>query len=219
MTTKKHAVYGILAMVSLLGLGITQSAKANLVNGSFETGDFTGWTVGNAGLSSVVTTTNAFNGTPYNPVDGNYFARLDAGGGAGVYTLVSQGFSLTAGNSISGYAAFLAFDYLPFNDNAFVRILDSSNNIVATPWSASVATVGDFGNTPWQSWNWTALTSGSYFVEFGVDNELDNALSSVALFDANTMSSIPDAGSTLPLLGFALAGLGILRRKLSCIGA
>jgi len=47
-------------------------------------------------------------------------------------------------------AAFLAFDYLPFNDNAFVEILDSSNNILATPWSASVAIVGDFGRTPWQ---------------------------------------------------------------------
>jgi VPDSG-CTERM motif len=29
-------------------------------------------------------------------------------------------------------------------------------------------------------------------------------------------ASVPDAGSTLPLLGFALAGLGILRRKLRC---
>jgi hypothetical protein len=28
MTTRKHAVYGILALVSLLGLGITQSARA-----------------------------------------------------------------------------------------------------------------------------------------------------------------------------------------------
>src|SRR4026209_366584 len=28
MTTRKHAVYGIVALVSLLGLGITQSARA-----------------------------------------------------------------------------------------------------------------------------------------------------------------------------------------------
>ena len=31
MTTRKHAVYGILALVSLLGLGITQSARANYI--------------------------------------------------------------------------------------------------------------------------------------------------------------------------------------------
>ena len=44
MTTRKHAFYGILALVSLLALGITQSARANLItNGGFESGDFTGW--------------------------------------------------------------------------------------------------------------------------------------------------------------------------------
>src|SRR5205809_6014854 len=46
MTTVKHGFYSILALVSLLGLGITQSARANLIsNGGFETGDFSGWTV------------------------------------------------------------------------------------------------------------------------------------------------------------------------------
>ena len=45
MTTRKHAFYGILALVSLLTLGITQSARANLIiNCEFETGDFTDWT-------------------------------------------------------------------------------------------------------------------------------------------------------------------------------
>src|ERR1041385_7840213 len=31
MTTRKHAFYGILALVSLVGLGITQSARANFI--------------------------------------------------------------------------------------------------------------------------------------------------------------------------------------------
>ena len=31
MTTRKHVFYGILALVSLLGLGITQSARANFM--------------------------------------------------------------------------------------------------------------------------------------------------------------------------------------------
>ena len=50
MPTRKHIVYSILALVSLLGPGITQSARANLItNGGFETGDFTGWTPFGAG--------------------------------------------------------------------------------------------------------------------------------------------------------------------------
>jgi VPDSG-CTERM motif len=36
------------------------------------------------------------------------------------------------------------------------------------------------------------------------------------LMGTATATGTPDAGSTLPLLGFALAGLGILRRKLRC---
>ena len=31
MTTRKHVFYGIWALVSLLGLGITQSARANFI--------------------------------------------------------------------------------------------------------------------------------------------------------------------------------------------
>ena len=53
MTKRKHAFYGILTLVSLLGLGITQSARANLItNGDFETHDFTGWTLTPAQIGS-----------------------------------------------------------------------------------------------------------------------------------------------------------------------
>jgi hypothetical protein len=63
MTTRKHAFYRILALVSLLGLGMTQSAKANLItNGDFETGDFTGWTVTHAVNGSDIFVTLGFVG-------------------------------------------------------------------------------------------------------------------------------------------------------------
>jgi hypothetical protein len=45
MTTRKHVFYGILALLSLLGLGMTQSARANLItNSSFEDG-LLGWSI------------------------------------------------------------------------------------------------------------------------------------------------------------------------------
>jgi hypothetical protein len=64
MTTTKYVFYGILALVGLLGLGITQSARANLINnGDFETGNFNGWTVmpaptGSAPLAAIPLTTH-----------------------------------------------------------------------------------------------------------------------------------------------------------------
>ena len=42
------------------------------------------------------------------------------------------------------------------------------------------------------------------------------AISHVSIFNSDGGTSVPDAGSTLGLMGVALAGLGLLRRKLSC---
>jgi hypothetical protein len=61
ITTRKHAFYGFLALVSLLGLGITPSARANLItNGSFEDrGGFLGWSIsGNIGAGGNAHTGN-----------------------------------------------------------------------------------------------------------------------------------------------------------------
>jgi hypothetical protein len=83
MTTRKHAFYGILALVSLLGLGITQSARADLItNGGFETGDFTGWTT-----SGTPTVQSTF------PHSGSFDALFSVPGS------ISQSLATTAGQS------------------------------------------------------------------------------------------------------------------------
>src|SRR5579872_5052181 len=62
-----------------LMMAISSPAAAQLVtNGSFETGDFTGWTV-NAGATFVAS--GGFDGYPAE--DGNYFAALGNVGGIG----------------------------------------------------------------------------------------------------------------------------------------
>jgi PKD repeat protein len=91
---------------------------------------------------------------------------------------------LYAGQTISGWAAFDAQDYSPFNDNAMVQILDSFGYVIATPWYADVYAVGDFGDGPWTSWSWTAPIDGTFTIEYRVANFGDSEYDSYALFDA-----------------------------------
>jgi PEP-CTERM motif len=78
----------VLAFAAVLGASRPASADL-IVNGSFETGDFTGWTV-NAGATGVVTA--GFDGLV--PEDGTFFAALGNVGGLGT---LSQTFNTTAG--------------------------------------------------------------------------------------------------------------------------
>src|SRR5437764_11742324 len=89
MTTVKHGFYSILALVSLLGLGITQSARANLItNGGFERGDFSGWTV--FGTDNDVVGSNPFT----SPHSGNFQALFGFGSNS-----ITQNVTTTPGSS------------------------------------------------------------------------------------------------------------------------
>jgi uncharacterized protein (TIGR03437 family) len=88
-TARKHDFYSILALVSLLGLGITQSARANLItNGGFETGDFSGWTV--FGIDNDVVGANPFT----SPHSGNFQALFGSGS-----NFITQNVTTTPGSS------------------------------------------------------------------------------------------------------------------------
>ena len=83
------------------------NTQANLTNGSFETGDITGWTadlpVG--GFANVVTAHSdtaswATGTTSWNPADGNYFTLLKTDGPGSVSKLY-QSFYASQGGSLS----------------------------------------------------------------------------------------------------------------------
>ena len=83
-----------IALASVILLMAVPSAYANIVvNGGFETGDFTGWTV-SAGATGV--TTAGFDG--FNPHSGTYFANL---GNVGCCGSLSQTFSTIAGQTLT----------------------------------------------------------------------------------------------------------------------
>lgn len=155
-------------------------------NGGFEKGDFTDWaTVIPPGASANVATSHTSDqGTNYGPVEGSYFALLKTDG-PGSLTKASQAVNLTAGMKIKGWAAFDAHDYLPYNDYAQVRILDNIGNEVAKPWYSDVSIVGNYGDGPWTSWEWTAPSAGVYTLELSITNIGDSVVDSYALFDAH----------------------------------
>lgn len=182
------------------------SASAQIVNGSFETGDLTGWDATNF---SVVTDTNG-----YFPTDGQFLASGFAGCGTGVYCTMSQTFT-TAGGVFSGDAAFLAHDYMPYDDDAFVSIASVADGAPTTTlFSSAVDQVGNFGSTPWTHFT-TNLDAGSYTVTVGVRNNLDNNYSSQVVVDNFQVSGgVPEpAAWALMLTGFFGAGAVLRNRR------
>jgi hypothetical protein len=199
MTTGKHIVYGILALVSLLGVGITQSAKANLVtNGGFETGHITGWAVGSpyavgGGVRAQGILVHSGNFAAFSR-DGAYF--------------INQFLTTTPGTSY-------ILDFWLANDNQN----STPNNSFAVLWGGtnltSLTDASNFGYTEYR-FNITALSATTALqFQFSHDfNAGEFLLDDVSVNPAGV--GVPDAGSTLPLLGFASLGLVALRRKLRC---
>jgi len=192
--TGKHAFYSILAVVSLLGLGITQSARANLItNGGFETGDFSAWTV--LGNDNGVVGAQPFT----SPHSGNFQALFASGDNS-----ISQNVTTTPGSSY-----------------------------VITFWLAADVRQGGL---PSVSVNWggssifsQSFTSPSSYTEYTFNVNSLNPLTQLQfqfssifgnvfyLDDISvTTTAVPDGGSTVSLLGLALFGMAVLRRKLRC---
>ena len=79
------------------------------------------------------------------------------------------------------------------------------NNVVVFQNLNAISGFGTF------SFNHLQATGTTTTVEFQDRNVLGTDY-----LDDVSVTAVPDAGSTFSLLGFALAGLGILRRKFSC---
>jgi PEP-CTERM motif len=209
----KSAIFVMAALVLLLASGGRTNAGP-IVNGGFESG-LTAWTANPGSLVSAVTSYQTY-GPNFLPVQGQYFALLTAGAGPNTYTTLSQGFTANAGDVISGYAFFQANDYIPYNDDGYVKIIENG----VTLFQSNVSAVGDYGNTPWTAFSYTFNGAGSYTIEAGVRNDIDNNLSSALGLDAvaingnGTVTSPEPASMTLLVAGIAgMAGYGWRRRK------
>ena len=199
MIMRKHVFYGILALVSLLGLGITQSARANVIAtinqvGTSVVGTGSG-TVDLAGLTFVGSGSLAAGVNPS-------IAAFNAGSGPfDVYSGVSGPTSFGIGgpsfpaNSSTGNPVSI------FGQVGELRLPQGylTGGPLSGTFTFNNATFAGLGVTPGTYvWTWgTGVHADSFTLQIGP-------------------AGVPDAGSTLPLLSFALLGVAALRRKLSC---
>ncbi|MEA3015542.1 MAG: large repetitive protein, partial [Sphingomonadales bacterium] len=116
-------------------------------------------------------------------------------GAAAAYTA-----SLTAGQAFTFNWNFVAGDYLPYNDFAFVSV----NGVVTS--LALVEVVGDYGGTGWRTYSFTAPTTGSYTIGIGVANDRDTSFISDLLVDNVRIGGVSVASFESSISPFAISG-------------
>ena len=207
---------GILASVAVaLGLLGASQARADIVNGSFESG-LTGWTSNTAagGATGTATTVTIGNNHTYTDptTSGGHFGFVHSANGGnyaqmGVYNTLSQSFTASAGDKLSFDVFFATNDYIPYNDDGYAKVI-GPNGISTTLFAQSVMTVGNAGGTPWTHETFTVTTSGTYTLQFGARNILGNSVSSWVGADNVTLTAAatPEPASLI-MLGMGAAGL------------
>ncbi|MCY2997856.1 MAG: hypothetical protein NT168_07055 [Planctomycetota bacterium] len=146
----------------------------------------------------------------YSPTKGSSFALLRSSL-ENTYNRLFQAVNLKAGDRLAGSAFFKTQDYLPFDDDAYIRIVE----LDAVLFSSRVSAVGDYGGTPWTNFEFTIPTTGTFTIELAVRNAIDGAASSYLGVDNLRAVPEPTSMATVSLASvFLLGRLKRLRKKL-----
>ena len=181
----------LLALTAVAALSFAHPARANLItNPGFETGDFTGWTTSGAGASVVGTFV-------FPPHSGSFQAHITTGSSI-TQTLVTMA---TQSYTISFWLA---------SPSGF------AGDSFAVQWGGSTIFTEPAQPLPYTEFTFTETASSAstalQFLGIGSHNTTDWLLDDVSV----TPAGVPDGGSTVSLLGCALLGVAVLRRKLRC---
>jgi hypothetical protein len=224
---------GTACSISLSAIAAVQPASAQLVNGGFETGNFTGWaTTGNASIQ-----TSAFGS---GPTEGTFEALLSTGdptvpdfsleaflglapgsldnlgnGNATDGSAIRQTFLAEAGDILTFDWNFLTNEGTPsfFNDFSFVSLSVLSE--LGDTTSIFMNSLTPFNQeTGFQTFSFTIPTTGTYTLGLGVTDVADNIVDSGLLVDNVKLTSVPEPTSTFGVLALGAFGAGsFLKRK------
>ena len=204
-----------LALLTLADLAALPSAQANgpelVANGGFETGDFSGWTIGPAGDLNVVSAVSSTNYNAYPPHSGLYsvqFASSDAEDDVLTQTLAT---SIGSKYSISFWLAFeTAPGKAPLDDFKVAfggdKLLDIEN-------------ANDF---PYTHYQFSAIATGATtsLTFSGRTPPGTFYLDDISVTDAG-LAAVPEASSVVSLGLLLLLGVGGLvvsrRRKMGAV--
>jgi hypothetical protein len=177
-------------------------------NGGFENG-LANWSVSqNADvLGDPILVVSQFES--YGPTEGSSFALLRSSF-TDTYNRLFQAVDLKAGDRLAGSAFFKTQDYLPFDDDEYIRIVE----LDAVLFSSRVSAVGNYGGTPWTNFEFTIPTTGTYTIELAIRNAIDDAAPSYLGVDNLRMVPEPTSMATMSLASvFLLGRLKRLRKK------
>lgn len=237
---KDSTLASLVTLISLSGIYISAPSHAQVINGSFETGEFDGYrTIGNTSIQLPAFSSN--------PTGGNFQALITNGdGSASTSSLeaflgltpesinrgategsaISQTFTANAGDVLTFDFNFLTNESTPtpnFNDFSFVTINGSVSRLADTNSTFSPSPTGAFGaETGFQTFSSTVPTTGTLTLGLGVTDVNDQIVNSGLLVDNISLQSsssliaepIPEPSSILGLLIFGAFGAkAMLKRK------
>ncbi|MBD2502147.1 hypothetical protein [Anabaena azotica] len=215
------------ALISLPTAFITAPAYAGLRNGSFETGDFTGWnTTGNTSIQTanfgsqptqgnfqalVSTTADGVTATPGELEDFlgvEPFSLDNINGPIFSGSAIKQEFSAVAGQTLTFSWNFLtneASQSSNFNGFAFVKI--NSTEKIADTFSTLIPSNTTFvSETGYRTFSYTIPTTGNYSLDIGVATVGDAFGGFGILVDNATL--VPESGSIIGLIAIGAASVG-----------
>jgi len=227
-------------MMFLMASALGSEVHGQIVNGGFETGDTSGWTVNipldfsvdQGGIFPVgvveathdfAITNNVSFGTKISLFDGEYSLAVATHKSAYSNTgdtfdiTASQTLSLQAGDSLEGWAAWYNGDYA-HQDTVWVKILDSLGTELETPWSrlsggSSPDGVVYLEASPWIHWSWISPEAGTYTLVLGATTFGDNRFPTVGVHDGITLTAVPEPATMAAILGVLALGVAVIRRR------